>query len=113
MAKPASPSSRCEACGQRQARWAGRCPGCGGLGAIAATGRTCLLASGEESRAQVAARAERLGVDAEVLTFVPGRQLAEVLDAARDTTPFLLAVDSIQAIRDPDGGQVPGGVAQV
>jgi DNA repair protein RadA/Sms len=186
MAKPAAPSYRCEACGQRQARWAGRCPACGGwgtvcesaaprsaawgtprprrlvatedgelelrvpsgiagldrvlgeglvagsvillagepgigkstlllqlLGAIAATGRECLLASGEESRTQVAARARRIGVDAEALTFVPGRDLGEVLEAARDATPFLLAVDSIQAIRDPDGGQAPGGVAQV
>ena len=186
MAKPASSSYRCEACGQRQARWAGRCPGCGGwgtvhesapprsarrgsprlrplaatddgepelrvvsgiagldrvlggglvagsaillagepgigkstlllhlVGAVAASGRRCLLASGEESRAQVAARAARLGVNAEALTFVPGRELGEVLDAARDSSPFLLAVDSIQSIRDPDGGQVPGGVAQV
>jgi DNA repair protein RadA/Sms len=83
------------------------------LGAIAASGRGCLLASGEESRPQIAARAARLGVDAAALTFVPGRQLGEVLDAARESAPFLLAVDSIQSIRDPDGGQVPGGVAQV
>jgi DNA repair protein RadA/Sms len=36
-----------------------------------------------------------------------------VLAAARERAPFLLAVDSIQAVRDPSGTQVPGGVAQV
>jgi DNA repair protein RadA/Sms len=36
-----------------------------------------------------------------------------VLEAARTARPFLLAVDSIQALRDPAGGQMPGGPSQV
>jgi predicted ATP-dependent serine protease len=36
-----------------------------------------------------------------------------VIDAASATRPFLLAVDSIQALRDSDASQIPGGPAQV
>ncbi len=80
---------------------------------LSSAGQPCLLASGEESREQVAARGRRLGVAGEAVTFVPGRELDAVLDAARVARPFLLAVDSIQALRDSAAGQVPGGPAQV
>lgn len=80
---------------------------------LSAAGLPCLLASGEESREQVGARARRLGIRGEDLVFVPGRELGTVIDAARAVRPFLLAVDSIQALRDTAGGQVPGGPAQV
>jgi DNA repair protein RadA/Sms len=83
------------------------------LANLSAAGLPCLLASGEESRAQVAARARRLGVAGDAVSFVPGRELGTVLDAARSARPFLLAVDSIQTLRDPDAAQVPGGPAQV
>jgi DNA repair protein RadA/Sms len=73
----------------------------------------CLYASGEESRSQVAARARRLGVPPDAATFVPGRELPAVLDAARLTRPPVLIVDSIQAIRDPDQPSLPGGPSQV
>ncbi|MET0799945.1 MAG: AAA family ATPase [Actinomycetota bacterium] len=80
---------------------------------LAAQGRGCLLASGEESHGQVAARARRLGIPADAVGFVPGRDLEQVLQTARAERPFLLAVDSIQAVRDTDGSQMPGGVSQV
>lgn len=80
---------------------------------LSASGLPCLLASGEESRAQVAARARRLGVPGGAVSFVPGRELGTVMGAARSERPFLLAVDSIQTLRDPDAGQVPGGPSQV
>jgi DNA repair protein RadA/Sms len=80
---------------------------------LTAGGLPCLLASGEESRRQVAARARRLGVEGAAVAFTPGRELGSVLDAARAARPFLLAVDSVQTLRDPDAGQVPGGPAQV
>jgi len=80
---------------------------------LSAAGLSCLLASGEESRAQVAARARRLGVAGDAVAFISGRELGTVVDAAGSSEPFLLAVDSIQALRDPDAGQVPGGPAQV
>jgi DNA repair protein RadA/Sms len=80
---------------------------------LSAAGLPCLLASGEESRAQVAARARRLGIAGDAVSFVPGRDLGGVVGAAFLARPFLLAVDSIQALRDPEAGQVPGGTAQV
>jgi DNA repair protein RadA/Sms len=80
---------------------------------LSAAGLPCLLASGEESRQQISARAARLGIDGSVLSFVPGRELPVVLEAVRSSRPFLVAVDSIQTLRDPAGGQTPGGPAQV
>jgi DNA repair protein RadA/Sms len=73
----------------------------------------CLYASGEESRGQVASRARRLGIQPEAATFVPGRELPAVLDAARLTRSPVLLVDSIQAIRDPEQPSLPGGPSQV
>jgi DNA repair protein RadA/Sms len=82
------------------------------LGAIGRSS-ACLLASGEESRAQVAGRAARLGLGGDGVEFAPGRELDAVLDAARAARPAVLAVDSIQTLRDPSGRQLPGGVTQV
>jgi DNA repair protein RadA/Sms len=80
---------------------------------LSAAGLPCLLASGEESRDQVALRARRLGIAGDRVAFASGRELGPLVDAARAERPFLLAVDSIQSLRDSAGGQVPGGPAQV
>ena len=80
---------------------------------LASQGNDCLLVSGEESHAQVAARARRLGIPGDAIRFAPGRDLEQVLQAARAERPFLLAVDSIQTVRDTSGTQMPGGVSQV
>jgi DNA repair protein RadA/Sms len=80
---------------------------------LASLGHDCLLVSGEESHAQVAARARRLGIPGDAVRFAPGRDLEQVLETARAERPFLLAVDSIQTIRDTGGTQMPGGVSQV
>jgi len=83
------------------------------IGRLSDAGLPCLLASGEESRGQVAARAERLGVPGDALTFMSGRELPDVIEAARSSAPFLLAVDSIQTLRDPESTSMPGGPGQV
>jgi DNA repair protein RadA/Sms len=80
---------------------------------LASMGHDCLLVSGEESHAQVSARARRLGIPGDAVRFAPGRDLEQVLETARAEQPFLLAVDSIQTIRDTGGTQMPGGVSQV
>ena len=67
---------------------------------LSKSGRRCLVASGEESRRQVASRAARLGVDGSAIEF-------------RASGPFLLAVDSIQALRDSGSTTAPGGPGQV
>ena len=83
------------------------------LSSMAGGGSSGLLVSGEESRAQVAARARRLGVPVDSIGFAPGRDLHSVLAAARATKPDVLAVDSVQALRDVEATTQPGGVAQV
>ncbi|MGZ4131595.1 MAG: ATPase domain-containing protein [Actinomycetota bacterium] len=83
------------------------------VGRLTAAGRPCLLASGEESRRQVGDRARRLGVDGAAVTYVAGRELDAVFGAARAAAPFLLAVDSIQTLRDVGAGTMPGGMSQV
>ncbi len=83
------------------------------IAALAGAGHPCLLVSGEESHGQVAARARRLGIDGDTISFAPGRDLEHVLEVARAFKPFLLAVDSIQTLRDTAGSQMPGGPSQV
>jgi DNA repair protein RadA/Sms len=83
------------------------------LAHLSGAGRRCVLVSGEESHAQVAARARRLGVSGDAISFAPGRDLSAVLELGRDAQPFLLAVDSIQTLRDTAGTQMPGGPSQV
>ena len=83
------------------------------LAHLSSPGRSSLLVSGEESHAQVAARARRLGIHGDAVAFGSGRDLSQVLEAARTLRPSVLAVDSIQTLRDPDGTQMPGGVAQL
>ena len=80
---------------------------------LTGAGHPCLLASGEEARGQVAARARRLGLEGGALGYVAGRDLGGVLAAARSERPRVLIVDSIQTIRDPEADALPGGVAQV
>jgi DNA repair protein RadA/Sms len=80
---------------------------------LSGAGHPCLLASGEEARAQVAARARRLGIDGDGLRFVPGRDLSGVLDAAADERPSVLVIDSVHTIRDAGSPSLPGGVGQV
>ena len=80
---------------------------------LSSTGRPCLLASGEESAGQVAARTRRLGLAEAALDFVPGRDLHEVLAAVDGRRPEVLVLDSIQTVRDPDSDAVPGGPTQV
>jgi DNA repair protein RadA/Sms len=58
-------------------------------------------------------RARRLGLSADSISFVSGRELDEVVGAADQVRPFLLAVDSIQTLRDASAGQVVGGPSQV
>jgi DNA repair protein RadA/Sms len=76
-----------------------------------ARGRRVLYVAGEESLAQIALRAERLGVprELEATRDVDARALAEHLRQAR---PELVIVDSIQTLR-ADEDAVPGSLTQV
>lgn len=83
------------------------------LANLSSTGINCLLASGEESHAQVAGRARRLGITGDAISFMHGRELSQVLSVAGALKPAVLAVDSIQTLRDSSGPQMPGGASQV
>ncbi len=73
-----------------------------------------LYASGEESAAQVASRARRLGVhDGAKLQFVATSDLEAVENGARATDARILAVDSVQTLRTGDLESAAGSVAQL
>jgi len=83
------------------------------LALLAATGARCLLVTAEESREQVRMRAERLGALPDNLLLVAETSLPRVLAHVDAVAPDVLAVDSIQAVADPELAGVPGSVAQV
>jgi DNA repair protein RadA/Sms len=80
---------------------------------LSAAGYPCLIASGEESRSQIAARAARLGLPGNALAYHPGRDLDEVMAAALRDRPAVLAVDSIHTIRSTASDALAGGPGQV
>jgi DNA repair protein RadA/Sms len=83
------------------------------LAHLGATGTRCLLVTAEESREQVRLRAERLRALPDGLLVVAETSLPAVLAHVDAVAPDVLAVDSIQAVADPDLGGVPGSTSQV
>ena len=83
------------------------------LGAMAAAGARCLLVCAEESAAQVRLRAGRLGTLAPELLVVCETSLPEICAHADAVRPDVMAIDSIQAVADPDAPGGPGSVSQV
>ncbi|HUF84311.1 MAG TPA: DNA repair protein RadA [Acidimicrobiia bacterium] len=83
------------------------------LNRMADAGARCLLASAEESREQVRRRAGRLGTLAPGLFIVSDTSLPAVLAHAEAHGPDVLALDSIQAVHDPEQPGAPGSVTQV
>ena len=83
------------------------------LAGLARGGRAVLYASGEESVAQVAMRARRLGADVKTLSLVAETDVDKILAHARATRPAILAVDSIQTVYTAQLDSIPGALAQV
>jgi DNA repair protein RadA/Sms len=83
------------------------------LGAMADAGARSLLVCAEESAAQVRLRAERLGALAPALLVVCDTSLPDVCAHAEAMRPDVVAIDSIQAVQDPDAPGGPGSVSQV
>jgi len=80
---------------------------------VAGTEGSFLYISGEESTAQVALRARRLGVQGDRLYLLAEtdiRMMERVWDEVR---PVAVVVDSIQTVYDPELSSAPGSVAQV
>ncbi len=83
------------------------------LAAMAKAGARCLLVCAEESAAQVRLRAGRLGTLAAGLLVVSETSLPAVCAHAEALRPDVIAIDSIQAVHDPDAPGGPGSVGQV
>jgi DNA repair protein RadA/Sms len=83
------------------------------LGRIAARGARCLLVCAEESTAQVRMRADRLGALAPEFFVVSETSLPAVMAYVAAVEPVVLAIDSIQAVHDPDAPGAAGSVTQV
>jgi DNA repair protein RadA/Sms len=83
------------------------------LGSLAGRGARCLLVCAEESTAQVKIRADRLGALAPELLVLSETSLPAAIAAVGEMEPVVLAVDSVQAVHDPDAPGVAGSVTQV
>lgn len=81
-------------------------------GSIAKTSDV-LYVTGEESESQLKMRADRLSIDSENLYVLAETNIANILNAAEDSMPELLIVDSIQTLYNDEMSSAPGSVAQV
>jgi DNA repair protein RadA/Sms len=83
------------------------------VAAHAAAGAPVLYASGEESLAQVALRARRLGLAPGSLEILPETHLESILSRAAERRAALLVVDSIQTVQSGALETAPGAVSQL
>jgi DNA repair protein RadA/Sms len=82
------------------------------LGAISRSGRRALLVTGEESSAQVALCAARLG-GAEKVEILAETELDTVCATLEAERPDVCVIDSVQTLHASALGSAPGSVAQV
>jgi len=82
------------------------------LAGLASSG-SVLYATGEESVAQTAMRARRVGAARQPISIVAETDVEKILAHARATRPSILAVDSIQTVYTPILDSIPGSLAQV
>ena len=68
--------------------------------------------TGEESLAQVSARAERLGVSAPRMQLFAETQVEKVLEVAQRQKPQVMVIDSVQTVYTEQLQSAPGAVGQ-
>lgn len=81
--------------------------------AMAATGRSVLYCSGEESEAQIKLRADRLGVSGEHCLVFSGGNLDTIVKEAEELKPQMLVIDSIQTMYISGNESPMGSPAQI
>jgi DNA repair protein RadA/Sms len=81
--------------------------------AVLAQQRKALYVSGEESGAQIALRARRLGLDGSALHMLAEIQLERIAAVLTSEKPEVAVIDSIQTIYSEALSSAPGSVAQV
>ncbi len=72
-----------------------------------------LYVTGEESLAQVSARAERLGVSAPRMQLFAETQVEKVLEVAQRQKPQVMVIDSVQTVYTEQLQSAPGAVGQL
>lgn len=75
--------------------------------------KNILYVSGEESAEQVKMRAERLKADLSHLKFLPQTDTDKIIATARELSPDLLIIDSIQTIHTSEATGGAGSVSQI
>ncbi|MDR2129135.1 MAG: DNA repair protein RadA [Burkholderiaceae bacterium] len=79
----------------------------------ALAGRRALYVTGEESGAQVALRARRLGIVGAQVAVLAEIQLEKILSTLAEQQPAVAVIDSIQTLYSDQLTSAPGSVAQV
>jgi len=82
-------------------------------GGLAQQGHSILYVSGEESVAQTALRARRLGIHSQQVEIASESRMENILALANAKRPAVLVVDSIQTVYLSDIQSAPGSVSQV
>ncbi len=82
------------------------------LAGLSAT-RPVLYVTGEESAAQVALRARRLGVESANFPVLAEIQLETIINTVEQSNPAVVVIDSIQTVYTDTLQSAPGSVAQV
>ncbi len=83
------------------------------LDSLQRAGQSTLYVTGEESGAQVALRARRLGLGRSDVKVLAEIQLEKILAALDATRPAIAVIDSIQTVYSEQLTSAPGSVAQV
>jgi DNA repair protein RadA/Sms len=83
------------------------------LDSLQRAGLNTLYVTGEESGAQVALRARRLGLDGSQVKVMAETQLDKILATLDATWPAVAVIDSIQTVYSDQLTSAPGSVAQV
>ena len=83
------------------------------LAGLSLEGHTVMYVSGEESAAQIALRAQRIGSFAPDLEVYPEILLEKIIPALEASSPRVAVIDSIQTVYSEALTSAPGSVAQV
>ena len=83
------------------------------LSGIADSGLRTLYVSGEESAAQTAARARRLGATSSELLVVAENDLDLIMETISEVRPAAIVIDSVQTVRVADLESAAGTVSQL
>jgi DNA repair protein RadA/Sms len=83
------------------------------LDGLQRSGQDTLYVTGEESGAQVALRARRLGLDHSQVNVLAETQLEKIIATLQAQSPQVAVIDSIQTVYSDQLTSAPGSVAQV